>query len=229
MKLTLLPKDPLFPDPNLADAEGLVGLSQDINPERLKAAYSQGIFPWFEEQNLFFWFSPDPRMVLFADELKIHKSMRPYFNQQKLTVTFDTAFARVMQQCAAAKRHDQEKTWISKNFIESYTQLHTQGLAHSVEVWQNSVLVGGLYGVSLGAAFFGESMFSALPNASKFGFISLVKWLQKQNINLIDCQVYNAHLASLGAKEMPRKQFLDTLKITQKEPTKVGKWNYSLG
>ena len=229
MKFTLLPKQPIFPDPNLADAEGLVGLSQDINPERLKEAYSKGIFPWFEEQNLFFWFSPDPRMVLFADDLKIHKSMRPYFNQQKFKVTFDTAFLAVIKNCAGTKRGPENTSWISENFIKAYTELHDQGFAHSLEVWSGNELVGGLYGVSLGAAFFGESMFSAVPSASKFGFITLVQWLKKQQINLIDCQVYNTHLASLGAKEMPRKQFLETLKITQKEPTKVGKWNYSLG
>ena len=227
MKLMLLPKEPIFPDPNLADAEGLLGLSQDISPERLKAAYKTGVFPWFEQQGFYFWFSPDPRMVLFAEDLKISKSMRPYFNQQKFKVTFDSAFLAVITNCAGTKRGPENSSWISENFIEAYAALHAQGFAHSVEVWSGNELVGGLYGVSSGAAFFGESMFSKMPNASKFGFISLVKWLQKQGIDFIDCQVYTAHSASLGAQEISRTTFLEKLKETQKAETLQGKWHYS--
>ncbi len=227
MNIPLLPKTPVFPDPNLADADGLVGISEDIRPVRLLAAYKNGIFPWFEEQGFYFWFSPDPRMVLLADELKISKSMRPYFNQQKFTVTFDTCFSEVIKNCASIPRGPENSSWISANFVDAYTQLHAQGYAHSVEVWRGSELAGGLYGVSLGAAFFGESMFSKVPNASKFGFISLVKWLKQKGIGLIDCQVYTAHLARMGAKEIPRKTFLENLKETQNQTSMAGHWIYS--
>jgi leucyl/phenylalanyl-tRNA--protein transferase len=227
MEFRLLPKEPIFPDPNLADAEGLVGLSQDITPERLRAAYQKGIFPWFEQQGFYFWFSPDPRMVLYAKDLKIAKSMRPLLNQKRFTVTFDTCFTEVITNCANTKRGPNNTSWISSNFVKAYSELHNQGIAHSVEVWCGSELVGGLYGVSLGVAFFGESMFSTVPNASKFGFIKLVQWLQKQAINFIDCQVYTAHLASLGAVEIERKVFLEELAITQKAPSVLGKWIYS--
>ena len=225
MKIPLLPEQPIFPDPRLADAEGLVGLSQDISPERLLAAYQNGIFPWFEEQGFFFWFSPDPRMVLYAEDLTIHKSMRPYLNQNKFTVSFDCAFETVIKACAAAERKGQESTWIAQSFIDPYTELHRQGFAHSVEVWQHGTLIGGLYGISLGGCFFGESMFSKMPNASKFGFIKLVQWLQKKGIDFIDCQVYTEHLASLGAKEMVREDFLEELKIRLKQQTISGKWH----
>ena len=153
--------------------------------------------------------------------------MRPYFNQQKFKVTFDTAFLEVIKNCAGTKRGPENSSWISENFVAAYAALHAQGFAHSVEVWSGNQLVGGLYGVSLGAAFFGESMFSKVPNASKFGFISLVKWLQKHGINFIDCQVYTAHLASLGAKEISRSAFLENLKETQKAETLRGNWLYS--
>lgn len=227
MQLRLLPKEPIFPDPHLADAEGLVGISQDLNPERLIAAYSAGIFPWFEEQGFFFWFSPDPRMVLHASDLIIHKSMRPYLNQNRFRVTFDTAFETVVRQCKKAERPGQDKSWISEKFVSAYAEVHRRGLAHSVEVWQDEALVGGLYGLSMGRAFFGESMFATVPNASKFGFIKLVQWLQKRNINLIDCQVYTPHLASLGAAEISRSDFLKELKETQKADTLRGPWLYS--
>ena len=227
MKIPLLPEQPIFPDPNQADAEGLVGLSKDISTERLLVAYRSGIFPWFEEQGFFFWFSPDPRMVLWADDLMIHKSMRPYLNQKRFTVTFDREFGQVINQCAAAKRSNQESTWIADSFINAYAELHQMGFAHSVEVWENNTLVGGLYGVSLGAVFFGESMFSKVPNASKFGFIKLVQWLRKIGIEFIDCQVYTDHLASLGAREMVREDFLMELNARQNKQTLAGKWTYS--
>lgn len=227
MQLRLLPKEPIFPDPQLADAEGLVGISQDLNPERLIAAYTTGIFPWFEEQGFFFWFSPDPRMVLHAEDLVIHKSMRPYLNQKRFRVTFDTAFEAVVRQCKKAERPGQGKSWISEKFVSAYAEVHQQGYAHSVEVWQADTLVGGLYGLSLGSAFFGESMFANVPNASKYGFIKLVQWLEKRGILLIDCQVFTPHLASLGATEITRSAFLKELKETQKAATIRGPWVYS--
>lgn len=229
MKIPLLPEQPIFPNPRLADAEGLVGLSQDISPERLLAAYRSGIFPWFEEQGFFFWFCPDPRMMLWADELKIQKSMRPYLNQNKFTVSFDCEFETVIKACAAAERKGQESTWIANSFIGAYTELHEKGFAHSVEVWQDKILVGGLYGISLGGCFFGESMFSNVPNASKFGFIKLVHWLKNHGIDFIDCQVYTEHLASLGAKEMVREEFLEELEVRLQQQTISGKWGYLEG
>jgi len=227
MQLRLLPQEPIFPDPHLADAEGLVGISRDLNPERLIAAYKKGIFPWFEEQGFFFWFSPNPRMVLHAADLVIHKSMRPYLNQNRFSITFDTAFAEVVRHCKKAERPGQDSSWISEKFISAYAELHRQGFAHSVEVWQGDELVGGVYGLSLGRAFYGESMFATVPNASKFGFIKLVHWLQKRNINLIDCQVYTPHLATLGAVEITRNAFLAELQVTQKAETLAGPWVYS--
>ena len=227
MKIPLLPEQPIFPDPRFADAEGLVGLSQDISPERLLAAYRTGIFPWFEEQGFFFWFSPDPRMVLYAEDLKIQKSMRPYLNQNKFNVTIDRSFEAVISECAAAERNNQESTWIANSFVDAYTSLHKLGFAHSVEVWQEETLVGGLYGISLGGCFFGESMFSKVPNASKFGFIKLINWLKNRGITFIDCQVYTEHLASLGAGEMDRDEFLDELDSRLKSETISGTWTYS--
>lgn len=227
MDIRLLPKAPIFPDPNLADADGLIGLSTDLRPERVLAAYAQGIFPWFQDQGFYFWFSPDPRMVLHASDLRIHKSMRPYLNQNKYTVTLDRAFKKVMQNCARAPRHEQESSWISDDFIASYYKVHLQGFAHSVEVWEDDILVGGLYGLSLGKVFFGESMFSKKSNASKFGFIKLVQWLKKQGITLIDCQVYTQHLASLGAENMSRADFLKLLNEHLQHETLAGTWHYS--
>lgn len=229
MQIRLLPDEPIFPNPELADADGLVGVSTDLSAARLLEAYKRGIFPWFKELDWFFWFSPDPRMVLFAADLHIQKSMRPLLNRAVLKVTFDTHFERVISHCAKSKRTGQAGTWIAPEFIAAYTELHVQGIAHSVEVWQQNRLVGGLYGVSLGGAFFGESMFSTVPNASKFGFIKLVQWLRTQNIHLIDCQVYTPHLAQFGAKEIPRKTFIDALRRALSEKTLLGKWHYSAG
>ena len=227
MQIPLLPKAPIFPDPNLADADGLVGLSTDLTTERILAAYEKGIFPWFQEQGFYFWFSPDPRMVLHAENLRIQKSMRPYINQNKFTVTFDRAFKQVMHNCARAPRAGQESTWISEEFIEAYYKVHLLGFAHCVEVWEGEELVGGLYGLSLGKVFFGESMFSKKANASKFGFIKLVQWLQNRGVSFIDCQVYTRHLAQLGAKEVSRGEFLQELKRNVYKPGLVGKWHYS--
>ncbi len=153
--------------------------------------------------------------------------MRPYLNQDKFSISFDTAFEEVIKACAAAERRDQESTWIADSFIDAYSDLHQQGFAHSVEVWQGETLVGGLYGVSLGGCFFGESMFSVVPNASKFGFIKLVYWLQQKGIEFIDCQVYTAHLANLGANEMARDEFLDELFLRLKQDSLPGSWYYS--
>lgn len=227
MQIPLLPQAPIFPDPRQADADGLVGLSKDLSPERMLAGYEQGIFPWFQQQGYFFWFSPDPRMVMRPEDLHIQKSLKPYLNQKKYNVSFDKAFKKVMTACAAVPRPDQESTWISPEFIEAYYKMHLLGYAHSVEVWDGESLIGGLYGMSLGHVFFGESMFSLAPNASKIGFIKLAQWLGRKHFKLIDCQVYTRHLARLGARNVSRNDFLIQLENALRAETRIGKWRYS--
>jgi len=226
MYIPLLPDQPIFPNPEHADADGLVGISRDLNPERLIEAYKQGIFPWFEQDDFFFWFCPNPRMVLYPHKLKVQRSMRPLFNQNVFHVSFDTCFEDVVRHCATIPRGPENQSWISENFVIAYKTLHEKGVAHSVEVWQNNTLVGGLYGICLGAVFFGESMFSRVPNASKFGFITLVQWLEKHGIQMIDCQVHTTYLSSLGAEEIKRDVFLKQLKDLYTKQNTITQWVY---
>lgn len=218
-----------FPHPSLAEPGGLLAVGGDLSPERLVLAYRNGIFPWFEDEGSFFWYAPDPRFVLFPAELKVHKSMRSIFNRGKFRYTIDTCFEDVIRACALVARNGQDGSWISESFIEGYTELHRQGLAHSVEVWQGNTLVGGLYGLALGRIFFGESMFSREPNASKAGFITLVQALQTLGFWLIDCQQQTAHLESLGARGISRELFLEYLSKNSYERTLIGKWTFSEG
>lgn len=212
MPLYLLSEEDLsFPPAHLAPPEGLLALGGDLSPERLLLAYQQGIFPWFNEDEPILWWSPDPRFVLFPSELKVSKSMRPYFNQGKFAVSFDTCFEAVMKSCGEVNRKGQDGTWITPEMLDAYTQLHRMGVAHSVEVWQDQDLVGGLYGIALGKVFFGESMFARVSNASKFGFISLVRQLSLRGFQLIDCQQQTRHLGSLGARPIARQEFLQIL------------------
>ncbi|MFC4476586.1 leucyl/phenylalanyl-tRNA--protein transferase [Flavobacterium chungangensis] len=201
-----------FPPVSEADEEGILAVGGDLSPERLKLAYQRGIFPWFNEGEPILWWAPDPRMVLFLDELVISKSMRNILNRKQFTVTFNTNFKEVISNCQKIQRIGQDGTWISDDIVESYCELNRQGIAKSVEVWQDDVLVGGLYGVDLGHIFCGESMFSKVSNASKVAFISLVKHLEKENYKLLDCQVYNPHLDSLGCREIDREEFMSILK-----------------
>ena len=201
-----------FPPVSEADEEGILAVGGDLSPERLKLAYQKGIFPWFNEGEPILWWAPDPRMVLFLDELVISKSMRNILNRKQFTVTFNTNFKEVISNCQKIQRIGQDGTWISDDIVESYCELNRQGIAKSVEVWQDDVLVGGLYGVDLGHIFCGESMFSEVSNASKVAFISLVKHLEKENYKLLDCQVYNPHLDSLGCREIDREEFMSILK-----------------
>ena len=201
----------LFPSPEQASDEGIVAVGGDLKPERVMLAYRKGIFPWFESDDFLLWWSPDPRMVLFPDQVKISKSMRAVLRKKQFEVTFNNAFDDVVEACAKVKRFGQNGTWITPGLMEVYSTLHTQGHAHSVEVWEEGVLVGGLYGIDLGTVFCGESMFSKANNASKVGLISLAKELKKNNYELIDCQVPTQHLASMGAESIPRSEFLTYL------------------
>ena len=214
----------VFPDPELADPQGVLAIGGDLSPQRLLSAYQMGIFPWFSPGDPILWWSPDPRFVLYPDELKVARSMRPYFNQRKFDVTFDRQFETVMRHCAAQYRAGQGGTWITKGMIKGYTQLHEMGYAHSVEVLQEGKLVGGLYGIALGKVFFGESMFTEASNASKFGFISLVRKLKERGFWLVDCQQETSHLASLGARSIPRRKFLGYLKRNEQEAGLKGSW-----
>lgn len=202
----------LFPDVEKADDDGLLAVGGDLSPERLLLAYKNGIFPWFNEDSMILWWSPDPRMVLFPNKIKISKSMAQVIKSNKFRITRNTQFEEVVNACSAIKRKGQAGTWITPEMKSAYLKLHQMGIAKSIEVWENDILVGGLYGIDLGNVFCGESMFSRKSNASKFAFISLAKELQQKEYKLIDCQVYTAHLESLGAEEIPRKQFIKILK-----------------
>ena len=206
-----LSKDLYFPPVNQADEDGILAVGGDLSPERLMLAYRNGIFPWFDDDDPILWWSPNSRMVLFPDELVISKSMRNILNRDIFEVTFNTSFKEVILSCKKIKRNGQHGTWITDEMLEAYCKLHEMGFAKSVEVWQNGKLVGGLYGVDLSHVFCGESMFSNVANASKVAFIALVKMMKSQNYKLLDCQVYNEHLSSLGASEITREEFMSKL------------------
>jgi len=217
--MIVLDKELIFPSVETASQEGIVAIGGDLSPERLILAYKSGIFPWYNQGEPIIWYSPNPRMVLFPKDLKISKSMRKILSDNVFEITFNQNFEEVIVNCKTIKRNDQGGTWITDEMQKAYIKLHELGIAKSVEVWQNKQLVGGLYGIDLpfqqtgsGNIFCGESMFSKVSNASKVAFIHLVKKLEKENYNLIDCQVYNDHLASLGAIEISRNEFLRFLK-----------------
>ncbi|MFQ5447461.1 MAG: leucyl/phenylalanyl-tRNA--protein transferase [Saprospiraceae bacterium] len=213
-----------FPSPELASEEGILAIGGDLSPERLLLAYQHGIFPWFNPNDPILWWSPDPRFVLFPDELKVARSMRPYFNQRKFEVTYDLQFEAVIRGCQEPRMGWWGGTWITESMVEAYCRLHDLGYAHSVEVWKDGVLTGGLYGIALGKCFFGESMFTKVSNASKFGFITLVRHLKQKGFELIDCQQQTKHLESLGARNIPRKEFLRFLKNNKACDTTRGSW-----
>lgn len=198
----------LFPNPELAEDDGLLAVGGDLAPERLMLAYSNGIFPWYSEGEPILWFSPHERFVLYPNELKTSKSMRQVIRAKHFTVTFNAAFAEVISNCAQTERIDQHGTWITTDMQQAYIKLHELGIAHSVEVWQDEQLVGGLYGIKVGHVFCGESMFSKVSNASKLALIALC---QTKNYQMIDCQVYTDHLFSLGAKMISRADYLEVL------------------
>jgi leucyl/phenylalanyl-tRNA--protein transferase len=212
-----------FPPPELAE-DGLLAVGGDLRPERLLTAYAQGIFPWYEDGLPILWHSPDPRMVLVAEELHVPKSLAKTLRRRAYQITFDLAFRDVVEACATVDRPGQEGTWITREMRDAYVALHRLGYAHSVEAWRGDELVGGLYGVSLGGAFFGESMFARAPDASKVAFVTVVRDLERRGIRLIDCQVYTDHLARFGATEWPRRRYLRTLASVLRQPSRKGPW-----
>ena len=201
-------KDIAFPPPELAEEDGLLAVGGDLSPARLLKAYSSGIFPWYSEETPVLWYSPHERFVLYPEKLRISKSMRQVLRSEKYRVTLDQAFEDVIEACSTVAREGQDGTWITQEMKEAYTRLHTLGFAHSVEVWENEELAGGLYGVSMGRVFCGESMFSRKSNASKTALV----WLcQNSNYKLIDCQVYTEHLGSMGAEMISRETYMTYL------------------
>lgn len=215
-----------FPPPRLADPNGILAVGGDLSPDRLLLAYRMGIFPWYDDDLPILWHSPDPRMVLLAPELHVGRSLAKTIRKARFRLTLDTAFREVITRCRKAVRVGQDGTWITDEMVEAYTALHELGYAHSVEAWQDETLVGGLYGVSLGSSFFGESMFAAVPDASKVAFVGLVEQLLTWEIALIDCQVHTEHLERFGATEWPRRRYLDALAVTLEAPTRLGPWRF---
>ena len=197
-----------FPPPGQANADGLLAIGGDLSPDRLLRAYRQGIFPWFTDDSLILWWSPDPRMVLFPDQLRITKSMRQVIRSGRFQMRCNTRFEDVLEACATVVRKGQPGTWITENMRKAYLALHEMGIAKSYETWEGDRLVGGLYGIDLGGVFCGESMFYRVSNASKYAFIEAVRDLRSKGCRLVDCQVYNAHLKTLGACEISRQAFL---------------------
>ncbi|MET0553643.1 MAG: leucyl/phenylalanyl-tRNA--protein transferase [Vicinamibacteria bacterium] len=214
-----------FPPPEEAE-DGLLAVGGDLSPERLVLAYSQGIFPWYERGQPILWHSPDPRMVLLAPERHVPKSLAKLMRRAPFRLTLDGAFADVIAACAATPRPGQRTTWITPAMKRAYTALHQRGLAHSVEAWEGEQLVGGLYGVSLGAAFFGESMFARAPDASKIAFATLCAQLERWQIPLVDCQVHTPHLARFGATEWTRRRYLRALREALRADTRIGPWRF---
>jgi leucyl/phenylalanyl-tRNA---protein transferase len=207
----LLPKEPFFPPAAEAQPDGLIAIGGDFSAQRLLNAYASGIFPWFEDGRDIYWFSPDPRLVLFPENLRIPASLERIIRQGKFEIKYDQDFRSVMEHCSKVPRRHEEGSWISSRFIKGYTRLHRMGYAHSAEAYFEGELAGGLYGVSIGRAFFGESMFHLKPDASKVAFVSLVRMLRANGCTLIDCQVETEHLRRFGAELIPRKTYLGLL------------------
>lgn len=212
MPVYRLPAELVFPDPGLAEPDGLLAVGGDLSPSRLLLAYSMGIFPWFNEGEPPLWWSPNPRCLLDSDGLHVSRSLARTLRRQTFSVTFDRAFHRVVTACAELRRKGGEGTWIGPEMLEAYCRLHELGYAHSVECWRDGVLAGGLYGVCLGRCFFGESMFHRAADASKVAFATLARQLFERGFELIDCQLPTPHLLSLGAAEVGREVFLNRLR-----------------
>lgn len=215
-----------FPDPRLAPDEGLLAYGGDLSSDRLIAAYKKGIFPWYSQGDPILWWSPNPRLLLYPEKFKIRKSFRRVLRSGKFTVTFDQRFSDVIKHCATVYREGQESTWIVSEIKEAYIRLYEEGVAHSVEVYKEGKLVGGLYGIALGKAFFGESMFSLVSDASKVAFKALSDVLGSRGYDFIDCQMKTDHMIGLGAEVVERDIFLDALEKTLEKPTDFGSWQH---
>lgn len=224
MPIYRLIKEVIFPSAEEAHSSGLLAVGGDLSSGRLLEAYRRGIFPWYSENEPILWWSPDPRLVLDLDDFRISRSLRKTLNKQTFRVTFDQVFSDVMQACATVPREGQPGTWITDEMQEAYARLHKLGYAHSVETWFAGELAGGLYGVSLGKAFFGESMFHHRTDASKVALAALVERLKSWDFHFIDAQMTTEHLLRFGAKELPRRVFLQRLSAALKSPSKKGKW-----
>ncbi|MBM4359449.1 MAG: leucyl/phenylalanyl-tRNA--protein transferase [Deltaproteobacteria bacterium] len=218
----------VFPPADHADPSGLLAVGGDLRPERVLLGYASGIFPWPEPKYPLLWHSPDPRYVLPSAELHVPKSLHRVLNRGEFRVTLDVAFREVITQCARTPRVGQRGTWITRAMVDAYLELHRLGFAHSVEVWRGDEAkpCGGLYGVSLGGVFFGESMFADVPDASKVGFVTLVRQLQQWGIELVDAQVHTAHLERFGGRDWPRARYLAELSRLLEVPTRAGTWRF---
>lgn len=210
MPLFVLDNELIFPPVHLAESDGLLAIGGDLSPERLLLAYRSGIFPWYEGEHILWW-CPDPRFVLFPEELKISKSIKSLLNNNVFELTINKAFDQVIHHCKETNRPGQEGTWITDEVEKAYIKMHKLGYAHSAEAWKDGELIGGLYGIRLGNVFFGESMFSKVSNASRFAFIKYVQQLKDEGIKLIDCQIYTDYLESFGAKMIDRQEFITQL------------------
>lgn len=224
MAVVRLGPDLVFPPPERSEPDGLLAVGGDLSPERLLLAYSAGIFPWYGEGLPILWHSPDPRTVLRPEALHVPRSLGKTLRRGDFDVRLDTAFARVIEACAKTLRREGDGTWITDEMRDAYVRLHELGFAHSAEAWQGDRLVGGLYGVSLGSAFFGESMYAHAPDASKVAFVRLVQQLARWGFSLIDCQVHTQHLERFGAEPWPRERFLAELARCLEQPTRRGRW-----
>ena len=224
MPIYRLTDEIIFPPPEYAEENGLLAVGGDLSEERLLLAYAMGIFPWYSEDSPILWWSPDPRLILIPGELKISRSLKQTIKKGIYEVTMDKAFAQVVINCAEVHRKKDGDTWITQDMLDAYRRLHDSGVAHSVESWYRGELSGGLYGVALGGAFFGESMFTRRTDASKVAFVNLVQYLVQRDFELIDCQVTTEHLMSFGAKRVPRSKFLEILRRALRRPTRRGIW-----
>ena len=217
----------VFPPPEHADPDGLLAVGGDLSVQRLLLAYRMGLFPWYDKDMPILWWSPDPRLMLKPKDLCVSKRLERTIKQGPFKITLDQAFEDVIRACAQIKRPHQNGTWIVDEMVDAYCCLHREGYAHSVESWQDGELVGGLYGVALGRAFFGESMFTRVSDASKVAFVHLTRFLESWNFSLIDCQVTTRHLSSFGARELSRAEFLKLLKAALRYKTRRGKWEFA--
>jgi leucyl/phenylalanyl-tRNA--protein transferase len=224
MPVYRLTEDLVFPAPDLAREDGLLAVGGDLSVDRLLLAYSAGIFPWYSEPDPILWWSPDPRLVLCMEDFRVPRRLERTCRNTRLQITLDRSFQQVIEACARVRIDDGEGTWITGDMIDAYARLHDAGYAHSVEVWSEQRLVGGLYGVGLGGGFFGESMFSLDRDASKIALVHLARFLAGNGFDVIDCQVTTEHMSQFGAREITRQEFLGILSRTLRKPTLTGNW-----